>query len=149
MKDVIKQEKDFMKENIRTDGYYKAILSGTSIYGHPYELSLFLFFNNLGYVCYFDEEGNENLDYNTIKEIVSDISEIEEANSSMAKYELNDDKIDMIFFRDDKRFFTQWTGNVKEESLTLNCINQSHSYRDNRLEVTTDHENVRFSFIKF
>lgn len=148
-KDDVKQENDIMKENIRTDGYYKAILSGTSIYGHPFELSLFLFFNKLGYVCYFDEEGNKNLDNNTIKEIVSDISEIEEANSSMAKYELNDGIIDMIFFQDDKRFYTQWSGNVKGDCLTLNCINQTHSYKDNKLEKTKDHENVQFSFIKF
>lgn len=148
-KDGDKQENDSMKENIRTDGYYKAILSGTSVYGHPFELSLFLFFNNLGYVCYFDEEGDKNLDNDTIKEIVSDISEAEEANSSMAKYVLNDGAIDMIFYQDDKRFFSQWIGTLIEDGLTLNWINQSYSYQDNKLEKTQDWENVQFSFIKF
>ena len=136
------------KENIRTDGYYKAILTGTSVYGHPFEISIFLFFNNLGYVCYFDEEGNKNLDLESIEEIVSDSSKVMEENSSMAKYVLNDDIIEMIFYQDDKRYFSQWIGNIKTDSLILDCINQSYNYQDNKLEKTKDHENIQFSFIK-
>jgi len=148
-KDGVKHENDNLKENVRTDGYYKAILTGTSVYGHPYEISIFLFFNNLGYVCYFDEEGNKNLDNETINEVVSDISKVEEENSSMAKYVLSEAIIDMIFYQNDKRFFTQWIGSIKNDSLTLSCINQSYSYQENKLEKTIDHENVKFSFIKF
>jgi len=148
-KDDDKHENDSIKENIRTDGYYKAVLTGTSVYGHAFETSMFLFFNKLGYVYYFDEEGNKSLDNETIKEIVSEISKVEEANNSMAKYVLSDDIIDMTFYRDDKRFFTQWIGSIKKDSLTLNCISQSYSYQEKKLEKTKDHENVQFSFIKF
>ena len=147
-KDGEENEDNLKKDKIRTDGYYKAILNGTSVYGHPFEISIFLFFNNLGYVYYFDEEGNKNLDLETIKEIVSDSSKVEEENSSMAKYVLNDDILEMIFYQDDKRYFSQWIGNIKTDCLILNCINQSYSYQDNKLEKTKDHENIQFSFIK-
>ncbi len=135
-----------MSEFIKTNGYYGVNYSGTGIYGQPFDFYIFLFFNELGYVYYLEEE--DDIDLYTAKEIIAEISNVKEESNTMANYKVSDSNIDMTFFRDDKRFFNQWFGSIQSDKLILNMATQSYSYIDDKIEKTIDIENLQFSFVK-